>query len=142
MSLLLKYYLLYYFVFISACNLVLKLKKNILWHKKVYFFMTCKYFLGLPGSTWTFPQKLLLPNGEIYLWLLEHSGSAVICFARISTVCTSFLHRWKFRHRRTHVCPISPGHVSKILGSVFNPSNTGANTNYDQRDGKCLWAYI
>lgn len=129
--------------FIGASKLVFKLKKKlIVWHKNVYFLIVWKYLVGLSGITWTFPQKLLLPNGKIYLGFLEHSGSAVICIARISTVCTSFLHRWQFRHRKTHVCPISPGHVSQILGSVFNPSNTGANTYYDQRDGKCLWAFI
>lgn len=114
----------------------------IVWHKKCKFLYDMHYLLGRSGIAWTFPQKQKLPNGDIYLELLEHSGPVVICIADSSPVCTSFLHRWKFRHRKTHVCPISPGHVSTILGNVFDPSNTGANTHYDQRDGKCLWVFI
>lgn len=120
----------------------LKTKKNHLLTEKCVFFYDMQIPSGRSGIAWTFPQKPPLPNSDIYLELLEHSGSAVICIAAISPVCTSFLQRWKFHHRKTHVCPISPGHVSEILGSVFNPSNTGANNNYDQRDGKCLWAFI
>lgn len=100
------------------------------------FVMIFEYYLGLSRSTWSFTQELLFPDEEIPVWLLESSGSAVIRFTPIGVICTSFLHWWKFYHRQTHVCPISPGHVSTILGSVFNPSNTGTYTHYDQGDGK------
>lgn len=104
--------------------------------------MTFEYYLGLSWSTWSFPQEQLFPDKEIPSWLLESSGSAVICFARIGAVCTSFLYWWKFCHRQTHVCPFPTGHVSKILGSVFNPSNTGTYTYYDQGDGKYIYDHL
>lgn len=96
-----------------------------------YFF----YLIGMPWGKRPLPQKLLLPDEEIPLRLLEYSRFVIICFANISSLRTSFFHRRDVHNLKTHVRSLSACDVHEILGSVSNSQKTGTNAYHDQRNG-------
>lgn len=99
----------------------------------------------MPWGKRPLPQKLLLPDEEIPLRLLEYSRFVIICFANISSLRTSFFHRRDVHNLKAHVRSLSACDVPEILGSVSDSQKTGTHAYHDQRNGileeKCgfLW---
>lgn len=97
----------------------------------------------MPWGKRPFSQKLLLPDEEIPLRLLEYSRFVIICFANISSLRTSFFHRRDVHNLKAHVRSLSACDVHEILGSVSDSQKTGTHAYHDQRNGileeKFLW---
>lgn len=109
--------------------------RQLTWFTRNNFLLFFFYLIGMPWGKRPLPQKLLLPDEEIPLRLLEYSRFVIICFANISSLRTSFFHRRDVHNLKTHVRSLSACDVHEILGSVSDSQKTGTNAYHDQRNG-------